>query len=363
MERKKKIIWILNNFAIGGSERVVVDIISQLKTQCDIDVVTILGNGPFQEEFEEHASSIYFAGAKDTIHTTFFGKVIWILFSPLTIFRLFIYIAKKKPDVVVSSLFLADVLGMFVSRVLRVKTRVVVQHDVYKFGSFKSFLKKNLGWRNATKIVAVSKAVESFLSTKCSQEIVVIPNGIDVDKMMSGARNESDLVLGYLGRLETIKGPQHFLRALRHIDTLPKIRIVGDGSLMSSLKRYSKDNMLFTIKFVGSTKDVPGELREIDVLVIPSEEEGFGLVVIEALFAGKIVIVSNIPAFRELISDGTNGLFFKNTEDLARIITQVLNDKQLRDTLHRNIKLWANENRDKFDISTKSLMYAKVFGL
>lgn len=370
---REKIVWVINNFAIGGSERIVLDIISQLKEQHEVHIVSVLGGGPLGEEFKKHAGHVYFAGPRYDSHKGVPKKLLWILTAPITFVKLLRYIAREKPHAVLSSLFLADVLGMTAAQLVGVKRRILVQHDVHEFGRFKNFLKVHVGLANATRIIAVSDAVKNFLQITWRQgaeKVVVITNSVDVESLQQGIREgeRGDVVIGYLGRLEKIKGPQYFVEALRILaqkEVSPKTFIFGSGDLESSLQETAQRHGLTHVHFEGTVLDVPSALQKVDLLVVPSEEEGFGLVVTEALFAGKVVIASDLPAFHELINAGENGLLFqaKDSESLAFTLEKVLGDKELLQALQEGVAWWAETNKEKFDIATKAREYKKALDL
>lgn len=73
----------------------------------------------------------------------------------------------------------------------------------------------------------------------------------------------------------------------------------------------------------------------MDVLVLPSEAEGFGLVLIEAMAAGVPVVGTNVPGIRDVIVDGENGLLVavREPKALADVVRRVFDDRALRDRI------------------------------
>lgn len=175
-------------------------------------------------------------------------------------------------------------------------------------------------------------------------------------------------MVGYLGRLEKLKGPQYFVEALHILakkGISPKVFVFGSGDLERSLHEAVQRHGLAGVHFEGAVLDVPSALKKVDILVVPSEEEGFGLVVIEALFAGKVVMASDLPVFHELIQAGENGLLFRprDSESLARALERVLSDTELRHTLREGVAQWAALHKEKFDIATKTREYESVLSV
>jgi len=89
------------------------------------------------------------------------------------------------------------------------------------------------------------------------------------------------------------------------------------------------------LTLAGHRDDVPGILAAADAFVLSSRSESFGLAVVEAMAAGLPVVVSDLPAFRELLADGREGLKVPpgDPEALAGAIARVLDDAALRKAL------------------------------
>ena len=85
-----------------------------------------------------------------------------------------------------------------------------------------------------------------------------------------------------------------------------------------------------------------------DLIILPTYEETFGLVVAEAMIMGVPVIGSDAGGVPEIIEDGKNGLMFetKNSNSLAEKILIFINNKELRRNLAQNAKVYAEETYD-----------------
>jgi glycosyltransferase involved in cell wall biosynthesis len=171
-------------------------------------------------------------------------------------------------------------------------------------------------------------------------KIVVIPNGVNLKKF-SGFEDkltlEGDPAILYLGRLSTIKGVDVLVKAIARLQSeLPnmKLHLVGSG-YMSAFQLLVKEKKIekFAV-FHGKVAHsiIQQYYRSADICVCPSIHEGFGLVTIEAMASGIPLIASNIRSFREIISNGKNGMLFEpgNDEALAKIILALYKDSDLR---------------------------------
>ncbi|MFC1926561.1 glycosyltransferase family 4 protein [Chloroflexota bacterium] len=152
--------------------------------------------------------------------------------------------------------------------------------------------------------------------------------------------NESDFVIGFAGRLSKVKGCQYLIKAVPHIN-IPgiKVLIAGDGAERAELEKLAEDlNIKDKITFLGYFNKMSNFYHIIDILVVPSRFESFGIVVIEAQASGIPVVASDVGALNELIEDGENGLLFDfaNERDLAEKVELIEKGKDLREKLIKN---------------------------
>jgi len=147
-----------------------------------------------------------------------------------------------------------------------------------------------------------------------------IPNAVDTDlfKPMNVDRkawgiNERDICLLYVGRLVKMKGLQILLKSFkeanREVEML-KLLIVGNGPLRDELVEKTREYGLGDrVLFLGSIQPdkLPSIYAAADIAVLPSAYEGLSRMLLEAMACGKAVIASDIPANRELITNGQDG--------------------------------------------------------
>jgi len=167
----------------------------------------------------------------------------------------------------------------------------------------------------------------------------VIPNGVvprqyrtEIDpgevKKAYGIHPYAPLVL-FVGRLVYQKGPDLFIEAIRQVCQYrwdAKVIVAGDGGMMQYLKERAKD---LPVNFVGYIPDSEyiRLLNAADVVVIPSRNEPFGLVLLEAWSAEKGVVASNVGGLSENIDSFVNGIKTEPTaESLAWGINTMINE-------------------------------------
>jgi len=367
---KKKLVFVLNNFLIGGTEKVLLEILKNFdRNSFKISIIPVFGSGSMESNFKKLGVQIFFVGPKK-YPSSIFLKIVWVLSVPIILLRLIVFFKKSKPDVVITSLYSADILGIFAAWLSRIQKRVIIYHDVHKMSAIRQFLRKILALNLAHKIVAVSSSVKDFLINYWNvpnDKVVVIFNGIDFQQFELGKKSLSpDLVLGFIGRFVQEKDPKCLLKSLvvlknKH-ELEPGVIMVGNGKLESSLKEFVNYNNLNNIQFTGWTDDVIKWLKKIDILVIPSREEGLPLIVLEGLAANKLIIASDIDPMKELISSGDNGILFKvgDFNSLSEKLEDLLNNPSLVKKYYNNVSQWINKNKHLFDIKDVSKRYSEI---
>ena len=167
----------------------------------------------------------------------------------------------------------------------------------------------------------------------------MIPNGVvprqyrtEIDpgevKKAYGIHPYAPLIL-FIGRLVYQKGPDLFIEAIRQVCQYrwdAKVIVAGDGGMMQYLRERAKD---LPVNFVGYIPDSEyiRLLNAADVVVIPSRNEPFGLVLLEAWSAEKGVVASNVGGLSENIDAFVNGIKTDVTpESLAWGINTMINE-------------------------------------
>jgi glycosyltransferase involved in cell wall biosynthesis len=146
-----------------------------------------------------------------------------------------------------------------------------------------------------------------------------------------GCGGESKLV-GMIANISTCKGCDDFIRAARRVaDTFPQVRFVSVGDidpalrqpLFSLVRELGLQNRFF---FLGFREDVPEILSELDIFVLSSLSEGLSIATIEAMAAGKPVVVTRSGGPEEIVEDGRTGFLVPpaNPDALAERICDVL---------------------------------------
>lgn len=177
-------------------------------------------------------------------------------------------------------------------------------------------------------------------------KIVVIPNGIDLERFTGNDDRimlEGDPSILYFGHLQRLKGVDILIQAIAKLRSeLPNIKLhfVGGGNSRYYALLAKKEGVEKHVIFHGWAKQsmVASYYKSADICVFPSRHEGFGIVILEAMASGMPVIASDIPSFREIISDGIDGRLFKSedADALSKAVIALYRDPHLRKELSRN---------------------------
>jgi len=167
-------------------------------------------------------------------------------------------------------------------------------------------------------------------------EITVIPNGIDSTRWPFATRmpHTGPAELLYIGRLEYEKGVHELIAALPRIRrTHPgtTLTIAGDGTQQDWLVELArKHKVLKCVRFAGRAEheQLLALLHRVDVAVLPSHYEPFGIVALEAAAAGTPLVTSDVGGLGEAVIDGRTGLSFppRDIAALADAVRAVLDN-------------------------------------
>jgi phosphatidylinositol alpha-mannosyltransferase len=167
--------------------------------------------------------------------------------------------------------------------------------------------------------IAVSPAAQQYVSRVFPREYRIIPNGMDVDYFASNAvpwpqYQDGKTNILFVGRLEKRKALKYLLDAYSRLKwDLPNLRllVVGPGNLDEDSYHILSARNLQDVVFLGGVpyQDLPRYYATADIFCAPTTGgESFGMVLLEAMAAGKPIVASNIEGYNWIISHGQQGL-------------------------------------------------------
>jgi glycosyltransferase involved in cell wall biosynthesis len=214
--------------------------------------------------------------------------------------------------------------------------------------------------------------------TRMPQDKVrVVPLGADLEQFDPSHYNKDEArsffglphhgyTIGVLGRLDKLKGQHILLRAVpevirQHPDVMFLIagdETAGEHGYKDYLMGLCRSlNIERYIKYIPFTDDVPRLMAALDVFVLPSFSETFGLVVVEAMAMERPIIATNAGGLPEIITNGKTGLLIqpRDATAVAWAIHRVLSDTALRLSLGHMAREEALKRYD-FDACIDSLL-------
>jgi len=182
----------------------------------------------------------------------------------------------------------------------------------------------NRWWRNADLQVAISEAVRDDVDQRGQGRPVVIYNGVNCASVKR--RDDRPCArpprIVHVGRLDSpVKGQDVAVRAIgamRHDDAM--IDFVGEGPSLALLREEAlAAGVGSRVNFLGSRsrQEIYDSLRNYDVAILPSLQEGFGLTLAEAMSACVPVVTSDLPGPMEVIDHGRCGYSFPAGDAVA----------------------------------------------
>ena len=328
--RKNNILHISRTMDIGGAERIVYQLSSDLKDEFDSVHVASTG-GLWESEL----------AAKGIQH----HKILDIdSKNPLTVLKLLTSIRQiiKKNEITI--VHTHHRMAAFYIRLLKLVhpklIHVYTAHNVFKDKlPLYGFALKN------AKSVAVGEAVNKNLKEDVGiTDSRVIYNGVvlkETDDHVDEIISYGGIKLGCIARLSEQKGLTYLLDAMSLL-TVKDIRlfIVGDGELRNELENKVKElDLQDSVTFLGYRKDIVECINSFDFCVLPSVFEGFGLVAIEAFMNSKTLVATDIPGLNEVVTN-KNGILVpaKDPAALASAIDKLAMDATLRQELASQAK-------------------------
>lgn len=233
--------------------------------------------------------------------------------------RFNLIVQKWNPDIVVLNCDLPEVFGLLISRK---QNLIAIEHVSFPWITrpiLGRIVRKLLGLRGCV-WVAVSSHLRIWPKEFYPKKVIlnpIVPNyNVKGVPSNSSTCNKIERIV-FIGRLAPQKRPNWILEICAG-NSLPAI-VIGDGSMRQSLELQSRARNLL-VDFPGAVRDPWSMILPGDLVVVPSEYEGDGLVVVESLSAGVALLLADISDFRRFELPERN--YCKSVDDfLERIAT------------------------------------------
>lgn len=297
--------------------------------------------------------------------------------------KLYRLIRKEKYDLIHTHSSKAGALGRLAASWAGTKKIVHTPHGHVFYGYFNSVanglivrIERFLGRKTDRLITLTHRGKEEHAALKIMppEKIVPVYSGIHLeafrDFVPSGERSSIVTRLpkgprvGLIGRLVPIKGHRFLLDAVPQVvREIPDVSflLVGEGPLRKDLEEQCRRlNILSSVFFLGDQGDVRFLIYEMDLVVLPSLNEGMGRVLLEAQAMGKPVIGTRVGGIPEVIQEGETGLVVppQDSKALAEAILALLKDPDRRRKMGEAAKRWVSQ---KFGVDEMVRQIEKIY--
>jgi glycosyltransferase involved in cell wall biosynthesis len=180
--------------------------------------------------------------------------------------------------------------------------------------------------QHSAEITTVSRwLADEVKSLSPSSDPIVAPMPVATDLFSPDGEREKGRLL-FVGRLNTQKGLEHLLHALPGMRGVAKLDVVGDGPARAALQGIAAERgVAERVRWHGQLKqpDLASLYRKASALVVPSTDEGLGMVAIEALLCETPVVAFDSGGLRDIIQNDRTGVLVAAGDRIA--LTQAVN--------------------------------------
>lgn len=370
-----RIVHVINGLERGGAEATLFRLISEDKSQ-EHFVICLTSLGPIGRTLIDEGKSVVAIGMTR---------------SPLVFFRGFRKIVsilrQEKPSVVQTWLYKADLIGSLAALIagnIKLAWNVRSSPPIMPYTSVETFVAFSflaiMSWWVPDKIVACGDSVVKSHVRRGyrSDKFEVIPNGLKENDWVPNEQprlelgnqlgiSKEALVYGQLANYSKIKRHNMLIEAFSAV-----IAANSNAHLVLAGKNVDSQNQALRMQIeqlgleghvhlLGYQAEPRWVLQAIDVLVSPSAQEGFPNVILESMFLGKMVIVSNAGESANIV--GSDGLVFQpdSAAGLANFLILVANlNSEQRETRGLRLRKRAHDNYSEMKMRNS---YVRVWSL
>lgn len=334
---KKKILFVNDEMTMGGVARILNTLLNQIdREKYEIDVLILHKRGELLEEIPAGINVIGGTDFFDTIDIPLLNCDLSNIFSKL---ELLFYMKT----------------GLIRNRIIKERKKILSKQYDVEFSAKEGFCtlftacgdsKKKINWiqvdykeknysanhmrliksalKNIDMNIACSKTVmESYKGIFDVERICVIHNLMD-DKRIFNLSNEKASIVADKDKINLIcvarfhpqKGVDRLIRAYAKLKDYYSLTIIGDGELREELYSLSKELKVYDgIKWLGMRTNPYCDIRQCDLLVLPSLYEGYPTITVESLISGTPVLALDVAGVKEQIVEEEYGWVIDNSQE------------------------------------------------
>ncbi|WP_088034119.1 glycosyltransferase [Evansella clarkii] len=375
---KKKILFMVINMNVGGTEKALLNMINEIpESDYEITILMLEKYGGFLDSIPGNVKVEYVDGYKEIkdllnppplkvvkgfLRTGRLFKAAGFftvsLLSKLLNDKILLMkyalrstpVLKDKYDIAVAYAGPMDLISFFVAKKIKADRKIQWIHfDITKIGFDKNYAAKL--YKCFDQIHVVSRVgKEKFLSLlpQMDRKLAVYPNFVSrksVTAMAEQGRGFEDAFEGYriltVGRLSKEKGQDLAIQVMSKLKEKGfnvKWYCIGEGNARKEYEQLIRDyGVEKEFILLGSNSNPYPFMKECDIYVQPSRHEGFCITLAEAKCFNKLIVCTDFTGAREQIINNETGLIVDfDAEQTADALVKLLKDEKLRDKIQRN---------------------------
>lgn len=355
IQMKPNVLFIIDSFEQGGSERQALQLLRQLHESGRVNVrlACLQDKGSLKIEAEQLGIGEIHEYPLTSFYDLNFLKQLR---------RLVRYVKENRIEVVHTHCFYTNIFGMIGGWLARVPCRLTSKGETDGFRTPMQKRVERFSFRLAHRVIANCLVVQEMLIREGvdPKRIIQHYNGLDLDRMNVRPGLTREVVRAQFGLPETgkrfmtivanlrnpVKDHEMFLRAAARVRAhVPEAAFViaGEGELMPGLRELAHQlGIAEDVHFIGRCDDVANLLFASHVGVLSSKAEGFANAILEYMAVGLPVVATDVGGVREAIIEGQTGFIVPAGDDAqmaARIIEVLSDDNWAREmgTLGRGV--------------------------
>ena len=354
---KPNVLFIIDSFEQGGSERQAVQLLTQLHAsgKCRVHLACLQNRGSLRVEADQLGIGEIREYALNSFYDLNFARQLR---------RLVHFIRENEIDVVHAHCFYTNIFGMTGSFLAGVRARVTSKGETDGFRTSLQKRAERVAFRLSHRVIANCLVVQNQLIREGVNRAKIIQhyNGLDLErlKVRAGLRREEARAgfslppdRRYISIVANLRNPvkDHpmFLRAAARVRAaIPDagFAIAGEGELMESLRELAGQlGIQDDVFFLGRCDRVADLLFASEIGVLSSKAEGFANAILEYMAAGLPVVATDVGGAREAIAEDETGYTVNSGDDekMAERIIDLLNKPQRARAMGERGKLIAAE--------------------
>lgn len=321
-----RLLLVINGTDFGGTESALAQIaIALAKRGHDVDVLSLKATGRIGERMRE-------SGIR--VSSLELGEVATPKNFLVGIDQMRRWMRGKSFDLIQSFLPRANIITRVANQLVRPPLPHISCERSTDYNRTKAVARlTGLTARWTDRVLAISPAVRDVLVQRDrvpASLIDILQNGIDVDRVDAMPRAEvrttlpgfgpRDLLVCAVGRLVKDKGHDYLIEALARGTARERahLALVGEGPYESELRAMAAHHGLEDrVHFLGFRADVIPILKDVDLIALPSLEEGVPVVLLEAMACETAILATTVGGVPDLVEDGRSALLVPPAEDWA----------------------------------------------